>query len=156
MKRAVLRTLIHPRPQPETTLDLGRSFAQPEATVSTYVFTESIRRHFGELLECVARGEGQGFWVQAEYGAGKTHFLATLACLLAGDDTLWEQVRDDAIRPYGPRLGATRLFPVVFSLRGEMETGEVNTRPLFDVIEDGLVRSLEERGLRDAVRLNPG
>jgi len=153
MERAPLRTLIRPRPQPETTLDLGRSVAQPEATVGTYVFTGSIRSHFAEILEHVARGEGQGFWVQAEYGAGKTHFLATLACLLAGDDALWEQVRDDVIRPYRARLRATRLFPVVVSLRGEAETGAVDTRPLFDVVEQGLDRSLEERGLRDAVRL---
>ncbi len=153
MERVPLRTLIRPRPQPETTLDLSRSVAQPEATVSTYVFTDSIRGHFEEIMEHVARGEGQGFWIQAEYGAGKTHFLATLACLLADDDALWEQVRDDAIRPYRNRLRATRLFPVVISLRGEAETGAVNTRPLFDVIEQGLARSLEEYGLRDAVRL---
>jgi len=153
MKRAPLRTLIRPRPQPETTLDLSHSVAQPETTVSTYVFTDSIRGHFEEILEHVARGKGQGFWIQAEYGAGKTHFLATLACLLAGDDALWEQVRDETIHPYRNRLRATRLFPVVISLRGEAETGAVNTRPLFDVIEQGLVHSLEEYGLRDAVRL---
>jgi len=153
MERAPLRTLISPRPQPETTLDLSRSVAQPETTVSTYVFTDSIRGHFEKILEHVARGEGQGFWIQAEYGAGKTHFLATLACLLAGDDALWEQVRDETIHPYRTRLRATRLFPVVISLRGETETGAVDTRPLFDVIEQGLVRSLEEYGLRDAVRL---
>ena len=132
---------------------MNRSVAQPEPTVSTYVFTLSIRAHFEEILEHVARGEGQGFWIQAEYGAGKTHFLATLACLLAGDDALWEQVQDNAIRHYGRRLRTTRLFPVVISLRGEAETGMVNTRPLFDVIEQGLGRSLEERGRRDAVRL---
>ena len=153
MERVPLRTLIRPRPQPETTLDLSRSVTRPEATVSTYVFTDSIRGHFEEILEHVARGEGQGFWIQAEYGAGKTHFLATLACLLAGNDALWEQVRDDTIRPYRTRLRGTRLFPVVISLRGEAETGAVNTRPLFDVIEQGLARSLEERGPRDAVRL---
>ena len=151
MERAPLRTLIRPRPQPETTLDLSRSVAQPEATVGTYVFTDSIRRHFEEILEHVARGEGQGFWIQAEYGAGKTHFLATLACLLSGDDALWERAQDDTIRPYRRRLRGTRLFPVVISLRGEAETGAVNTRPLFGVIEEGLDRSL--KGLRDAVRL---
>ena len=151
MERVPLRTLIRPRPQPETTLDLSRSVAHPETTVSTYVFTDSIRGHFEEILEHVARGEGQGFWVQAEYGAGKTHFLATLACLLSGDDALWEQVQDETIRPSRSRLRATRLFPVVISLRGEAETGEVNTRPLFGVIEEGLGRSL--KGLRGAVRL---
>jgi len=153
MKRVPLRTLIRPRPQPETTLDLKRSVAQPEATVGTYVFTASIRGHFEEILEHVARGEGQGFWIQAEYGAGKTHFLATLACLLSGDDALWERAQDDAIRLYRRRLRTTRLFPVVISLRGEAETGAVATRPLFDVIEERLDHSLEEHGLRDAVRL---
>ena len=152
MTRASLRTLIRLQPQPETTLDLKRSVAQPEKTVGTYVFTDSIRRHFEDILEHVARGEGQGFWIQAEYGAGKTHFLATLACLLAGDDA-WEHVRDEGIRSYRRRLRTVRLFPVVISLRGETETGVVNERPLFDVIEQELARTLEERELRDAVSL---
>jgi len=153
MARSPLRTLIHPRPQPETTLDLNRSVGQPEATVSTYVFTDSIREHFADILEHVVRGEGQGFWIQAEYGAGKTHFLATLACLLAGEDALWDHVGDDLVSLYRTRLRATRLFPVVVSLRGEAEVSAVNARPLFDVLEQGVIRSLEEHGLRDAVRL---
>lgn len=153
MTRTPLRTLIRPQPQPETTLDLKRSVADPKETVGTYVFTDSIRRHFEDILEHVARGEGQGFWIQAEYGAGKTHFLATLACLLAGDDSAWEHVRDEGIRSYRRRLRTVRLFPVVISLRGETETGVVNERPLFDVIEQELARTLEERGLRDAVSL---
>lgn len=153
MARAPLRDLIRLQPQPETTLNLKRSVAQPEKTVGTYVFTDSIRRQFEEILEHVARGEGQGFWIQAEYGAGKTHFLATLACLLAGDESIWEHVRDESIRSYRRRLRTVRLFPVVISLRGETETGAVNERPLFDVVEQELARTLEERGLRDAVSL---
>lgn len=153
MTRAPLRDLIRRQPQPETTLDLKRSVGQPEKTVGTYVFTDSIRRQFEDILEHIARGEGQGFWIQAEYGAGKTHFLATLACLLTGEEAIWEQVRDEGIRAYRRRLRTVRLFPVVISLRGETETGAVNERPLFDVIEQELARTLEERGLRDAVSL---
>ena len=152
MGRAPLRTLIRLQPEPETTLNLQTSVARPELTVRTYIFTDTIRRHFEGILEQMARGEGQGFWIQAEYGAGKTHFLAALASLMAGGDAVWEQVHDEAIRPYRRRLQNTRLFPVVISLRGEAEPG-VNSRPLFDVIERGLERSLERNGLRDAVRL---
>ncbi|HEC35092.1 MAG TPA: hypothetical protein ENI39_00995, partial [Anaerolineae bacterium] len=153
MGRAPLHTLIRLQPEPKTTLDLRESVAQPEVTVGTYIFTDAIRHHFEEIFEHAIRGEGQGFWIQAEYGAGKTHFLATLTCLLFGDDVVWDQVRDDAIRPYRHRLRATRLLPVVISLRGEREPGRVNTRPLFEVVERGLEQSLEEHGLRDAVRL---
>ncbi len=153
MGRAPLRSLLRVQPEPETTLDLSSSVARPEATVGTYIFTDAIRHHVEGIFERVVQGKGQGFWIQAEYGAGKTHLLATLTCLLSGSDTVWERVRDDVVRRYRSRLRSSRLFPVVISLRGEAATDALNTRPLFDVVERGLERSLDRLGLRDAVRL---
>lgn len=152
MGRVALKTLVRLQPEPETTLDLSNSVARPAVTVGTYIFTDAIRQHIEKIFEYMARGEGQGFWVQAEYGAGKTHFLAVLTCLLSGDDAVWEEVRDESIRLYRSRLRGVRLFPVVVSLRGAAEPG-TNTRPLFDVIEQGVEQSLVRLGLRDDVCL---
>ncbi len=37
---------------------------------------------------------GQGYWIQAEFGSGKSHLLCTLAALALGSSQAWELVRD--------------------------------------------------------------
>ena len=36
---------------------------------------------------------GQGYWIQAEFGSGKSHLLCFLAALALGDEDIWELVR---------------------------------------------------------------
>src|SRR2546423_1801778 len=36
---------------------------------------------------------GQGYWIQAEFGSGKSHLLCFLAALALGDEGIWELVR---------------------------------------------------------------
>src|SRR5437870_716550 len=36
---------------------------------------------------------GQGYWIQAEFGSGKSHLLCFLAALTLGDEDIWELVR---------------------------------------------------------------
>jgi len=33
---------------------------------------------------------GQGYWIQAEFGSGKSHLLCFLAALALGDEDIWE------------------------------------------------------------------
>jgi hypothetical protein len=82
MTLAKLQEVIRLKQQPETTLSLETAIQQGEQTVAHYRFTPSIRDYFSEILLLVTSDRGQGYWVQAEYGAGKTHFLATLAVLV--------------------------------------------------------------------------
>lgn len=154
-----LRDLVIPKKQPQGTLSLVPAFQQQaREMVETYIFTGAIRRHFEEILESVARGRGQGFWVQAEYGAGKTHFLVVLAALLSGGDgDLWAAVGDDDVRAYRRRLGTHRLFPVVVSLRGEGSADPFLGRSLLDVLlEEGFQRALDHAGLADQVQVTGG
>ncbi len=72
------------------TVKLGGESREME---ESYIFTDTIRQYFTQILESVATGAGQGFWVQAEYGAGKTHLLATLSVLLAGGEDAWDGLR---------------------------------------------------------------
>ena len=37
---------------------------------------------------------GQGYWIQAEFGSGKSHLLSFLAALALGDRAAWQIVRD--------------------------------------------------------------
>lgn len=154
MTRLPLAQLIERKPRPETTLSLLRSFQdQPQEMVEAYVFTDAIRHHFTKILEAVAIAKGQGFWVQAEYGAGKTHFLAALAALLANQsEGLWALVQDEQVRNYQRRLQGTRLFPVILSLRGMGDADATTSRNLLTVLlEEGFQKAMERAELADAV-----
>lgn len=156
MSRLPLRNLILHKETPLLTLELhNAALTTPAETVETYIFTDTIRHHFTEVLETVALGRGQGFWVEAEYGSGKTHFLATLTALLSDfSDSLWSKVGDDEIRRYQMRLKEHRLFPVILSLRGEASAETTNSRTLMDVLlEKGFQPALKRAGLDKQVRL---
>ena len=156
MSRLPIRDLVSPKKRPQTTLSLVPAFQQQaEEMVEDYIFTDTIRGHFAEILDSVARGHGQGFWLQAEYGAGKTHFLVVLAALLSGrDGGLWDLVDDEEIKNFRHRLDAYRLFPVVVSLRGEGSADPFLGRSLLDVLlEEGFQRALEHAGLEDQVQV---
>jgi hypothetical protein len=156
MPRLPIRDLILHKETPLLTLELhNAALKTPAETVETYIFTDTIRHHFTEILETIALGRGQGFWVEAEYGSGKTHFLANLTALLSDfSDTLWNKVDDDEIRRYQARLKEHRLFPVILSLRGEASAEGTNSRTLMDVLlEKGFRPALKRAGLEKQVRL---
>ncbi|MEN4011377.1 MAG: hypothetical protein ROW48_05045 [Bellilinea sp.] len=156
MPRLPLLDLILHKETPLLTLELhNAALKTPAETVETYIFTDTIRHHFAEILETVALGRGQGFWVEAEYGSGKTHFLATLTALLSDfSDLLWSKVADDEIGRYQTRLKEHRLFPVILSLRGEASAEAANSRTLMDVLlEKGFRPALKRAGLDKQVRL---
>ncbi len=153
-----LQDLIIKKPKPLLTLELLDAFQNhPEETVETYIFTENIQHHFEQILDAVARGQGQGFWVQAEYGSGKTHFLATIAALLADTSkTLWDKADSPQIRQFRQRMQNMRLLPVVLSLRGEASGDVRSERSLMDVLlEKGFEPALAHAGIANQIQLTP-
>ena len=151
-----LADLVVQKPRPETTLALIPAYWEHgREMVESYIFTDTIRQYFTQILESVATGTGQGFWVQAEYGAGKTHFLTALAALIAnGQDGLWDTVHNDEIRNYRRRLEGVRLFPVIVSLRGMGEADAFAGRTLLDVIlEEGFGQALSKAGLEGQIQV---
>ncbi|MFQ5834594.1 MAG: hypothetical protein ACE5HR_01565 [bacterium] len=137
--------------RPEGTILLSIAIRTPEKTVKTYRFTPNIRAWIEEILEKVSTCSG-GYWVQAEYGAVKTHFLATLTCLIMDTSKeLWNKVKHEEIKNLRHRLEEIRLFPVVFSLKGEAGVDVQDN--LLKVIEDKIEESLEKIGLEDKISI---
>jgi hypothetical protein len=93
-------------------------------------YLEPVRNYLNRFLEMVATGEGQGFWLQAEFGVGKSHMLAVEAILALGGSEVWSLVRakEDETPEVGPgrrldnlwadKISRKRIFPVIFSLEG--------------------------------------
>jgi hypothetical protein len=145
MKLPKLKDIISVKPEPpETTPLLSKVILRPNAvrTVKDYLFTPSLRSHFQQIFDCAVHRKGQGFWVQAEYGAGKTHFLGTLVNLLVWrEENTWNAVRDEEVRnSYGQPLSKIRMFPVAFSLRGMGTSGGMDSLML--IFEEQIRESL--------------
>ena len=118
-----LSKIISLKPEPETTPTLNQIIKKDAArqTVSDYLFTPSLRAHAKRVFESAVHNKGQGFWVQAEYGAGKTSLLGTILCLLmwGKEESVWEALGDKELRDeYEHAISKRRLFPVAFSVKG--------------------------------------
>src|SRR3989304_9851828 len=142
--------LIAVKPRPETTPSLKPALVRVEETVGNYYFTPALIEHFKRIFETVVHGRGQGFWVQAEYGAGKTHFLATLGTLLGETAPgSWPLVKEGGLREeYAKPLSANKLLLVPFSLKGMAETDQESS--LTRVVEQQIKDALPS-GIRDQV-----
>ena len=145
MALQAISKLIGLKPEPQTTPSLSLYIQKDKAKecVSEYYLTQSLRAHFKRIFECVVHRQGQGFWVQAEYGAGKTHFLAALVDLLMWRELdLWNSFRDEEIKKeYSAALSKVKMFPVAFSLRGMGESNEKDS--LMRVFEEQIRESLD-------------
>ena len=85
-----------------------------EDTVRLYHFAKTLKQAFEEILVAFSEPIGRGFWLTAEYGVGKSHFVATLACLLSDNsDQVWNCVHDKDVKNYQFQFKKRRLFPVV-------------------------------------------
>ncbi|HPQ15038.1 MAG TPA: hypothetical protein PLP04_07415, partial [Bryobacteraceae bacterium] len=99
-------------------------------------FVDPVRGYLNRIFERVAENEGQGWWLQAEFGVGKSHLLAVTAILAIGGEPAWEHIkkREDEEKKAGPgarvdtlwrkRIEKRKIFPIVFSLEGVGGTAE--------------------------------
>lgn len=138
-----LGEIFQPKPtEPRTTPSLREALSQPAETIDSYKVTPSLRSLLGEILDKAVHRKGQGYWIRAEYGAGKTHFIAALTTLLTNRDAdVWAALRDESLRvEYQAAMAKVKLFPVTFSLLG---AGEADAA-------DSLVRCFEKE-VREAL-----
>ncbi len=83
--------------------DLSRQLRIPEPQTVKEFQINPVRVFLSDILRQMAapyRPErrdmpvGQGYWIQAEFGSGKSHLLCFLAALGLGDKDIWEQVQE--------------------------------------------------------------
>ncbi len=99
-------------------------------------FVDPVRSYLNRIFERIAENEGQGWWLQAEFGVGKSHLLAVTAILAIGGEPAWEHLkrREDEEKKAGPgarvdtlwrkKIERRKIFPIVFSLEGVGGTAE--------------------------------
>jgi len=71
-------------PPVQTVIRLEEGRTHPETISKSFVFTEEVDAHFSVLAEALLKNQGRGYFLQGDFGSGKSHFLASLTAWLSG------------------------------------------------------------------------
>ena len=83
--------------------DQARRDRQPELKTIEEFRLDPVRPFLTDILRRIAAPYdrhrkdnpiGQGYWIQAEFGSGKSHLLCSLAALSLGDKTAWQMIQE--------------------------------------------------------------
>ncbi|MEJ2388166.1 MAG: DUF6079 family protein [Chromatiaceae bacterium] len=75
--------------QSDFVLRLTEGVTEPERTLAEYVVTDQLQRCFDDALgiieKAVSSGVSKAVYLNGSFGSGKSHFMAVLSLLLAGN-----------------------------------------------------------------------
>src|SRR5690242_19233367 len=83
--------------------DQARHERQPELKTIDEFQLDPVRPFLTDILRRIAAPYdrqrkdnpiGQGYWIQAEFGSGKSHLLCFLAALSLGDKSAWQMIQE--------------------------------------------------------------
>ncbi len=81
-------------PSVQTVIRLESGKKISEEIVDSFVFTSEVESHIHVFSQSLMRNEGQGYFLQGDFGSGKSHFLSALSAWLqsgAGSELLTRQ-----------------------------------------------------------------
>ncbi len=134
-----IRDLIEVPPV-RTVIRLEEGVLNPEEITQHFVFTPDVYNYFSILVENFNKPTGQGFFLQGDFGSGKSHFLAAVSALLShtgSSETFSAQHVD--ILEYHKRK--TQLLPIEISLVNHRGNTALET-----VIVTAIETALQKRG----------
>lgn len=73
-------------PPVQTVVRLENSKEAVKSAAGTFVFTSEVDKQIQVLANALGRLYGQGYFLQGDFGSGKSHFLAALGAFLSGYD----------------------------------------------------------------------
>lgn len=124
-------------PPVQTVIRLEEGQTRSEAISKSFVFTSEVTSHFAVLADALLKDHGRGFFLQGDFGSGKSHFLATLSAWL--DDNPGSEVvldRHGGLRRV--KASGRRFLTVPVSLINYRATTPLE-RILVEAVETALV-----------------
>lgn len=92
---------------------LADGIARPEATLRDYAITQKIVHSFETALSILKSAfedsRSQAAYIDGSFGAGKSHFMAVLALMLADHPVPWARPELHALRTAHPWIGQKKL-----------------------------------------------
>jgi len=124
-------------PPVRTVIRLEESQTRSLAIAESFVFTEEVGAHFSVLADALVKDHGRGFFLQGDFGSGKSHFLAALSTWLS--DRPGAEVLSEHHSGLG-RTGASgrSILPVEISLLNYRATTPLE-RIIIETIESVLI-----------------
>lgn len=151
-----LGSIVRPKTErPNLVENIQAALENPVRTLREYLFTAGIHGYFERIFQDMQEGHGGGYWVQAEYGGGKTHFLSSLLCLLGEIDAtqrevVWNAVSDADLRASWQRVVMPRrLLSAHLSLMGTSVVAGNRQPSLVDLLDAAVIQALGRHGLAD-------
>ncbi len=128
-------------PPVQTVIRLEEGRSRPEAITQSFVFTTEVSAHFTILAEAFLKPRGRGFFLQGDFGSGKSHFLAALLTWLA---------RSPGTETFSDLHAGLRRFTASGRHVLPVEVSLINyraTRPLEHILIECIESSLRSKGV---------
>jgi hypothetical protein len=98
-------------PPVQTVIKLEEGTSRPKAITSSFVCTEDVTGHLTIFAGALGRDTGRGFFLEGDFGSGKSHFLAALSAWV--DDREGADLLSRAIPPLAECRKKARKFLAV-------------------------------------------
>ena len=129
-------------PPVRTVIRLEEGRTRSLAIAESFVFTEEVGAHFSVLVDALVKDHGRGFFLQGDFGSGKSHFLAALSTWLS------DRPGAEVLSEHHSGLGRTRasgrsILAVDISLLNYRAT-----TPLERIVVETIENALISRGIQ--------
>lgn len=102
-------------PSVQTVIRLEQNDTSASDAIKSFVFTSDINTHLHVLFQSFMQPKGQGYFLQGDFGSGKSHFLAMLSAWFSDfSDTVALSSQHDGLQKF--KELNRRILPVVISL----------------------------------------
>lgn len=102
---------------------LSEGIARPRETAQSYVVTPALGQAFDQALGLIGSalrdGRSQAAYLHGSFGSGKSHFMAMLSLLVAGNEEAWRLPELHALRAKHGFVGQKRLLELQFHMIGQ-------------------------------------
>lgn len=102
---------------------LSEGVANPRETAQSYVVTPGLVEAFDHALGLVGSalrdGRSQAAYLHGSFGSGKSHFMAMLSLLLAGNEDAWRLPELHDLRAKHAYVGTKKLLELQFHMIGQ-------------------------------------
>ncbi len=129
-------------PPVQTVIRLEEGRTRSESIAESFVFTAEVSTHFSVLADALVKDQGRGFFLQGDFGSGKSHFLAALSTWLS------DRPGAAVLSEHHSGLGRTKasgrsILPVDISLLNYRAT-----TPLERIVVENIENALISRGFQ--------
>jgi hypothetical protein len=102
---------------------LAEGIRNPAVTAGTYVVTPALAAAFDNALGLVSKAlrdaRSHAAYLHGSFGSGKSHFMALLSLLVAGNEDAWRIPELHALRSKYPFAGDRKLLQLHFHMIGQ-------------------------------------